>query len=327
MPVRADLEYAVEGATIRGWFYTPDTGSPPYPTVVLQHGFSAVKEMHLDDYAEVFAAAGLACFVYDHPGFGASDPLPGTPRQEIDPWQQIRFVSHAITCAQSRDDVDPERIGLWGSSYGAANAYVTAAIDRRVKAIVGQVPLVTGSLSFTQLIRIDQWSSTEEMFAADRLARLRGEPPAMVPVVDDDPLAPSALPTHDSYKWFTATAEKRAPSWRNEVTLRSLEYFRGYEPVDYIPKISPTPLLMVVAPGDRLVDGGLSLRAYEVAVAPKKLVMVDGGHFDAYTGAGFEVSSGAARDWFVQHLMEPARGMTVHHGGNAANRASRTRPD
>ena len=92
----------------------------------------------------------------------------------------------------------------------------------------------------------------------------------MVPVVDDDPMAPSALPTPDSYEWFTATAEKRAPSWRNEVTLRSLEYFRGYEPIDYVPKISPTPLLMVVAPGDRLVDGGLSLRAYEAAVAPEE---------------------------------------------------------
>ena len=304
MPTRADLEYTVEGATIRGWFYTPDTSSAPHPTVVLQHGFSAVKEMHLDDYAEVFAAAGLACVVYDHPGFGDSDPVPGTPRLEIDPWQQIRFVSHAITYAQSRDDVDSERIGLWGSSYGAANAYVTAAIDRRVKVIVGQVPLVTGSLSFTQLVRIDQWASTEEMFAADRLARLRGESPAMVPVVDEDPMAPSALPTPDSYKWFTATAEKRAPSWRNEVTLRSLEYFRGYEPIDYIPKISPTPLLMVVAPGDRLVDGGLSLRAYQAAVEPKKLVRVDGGHFEAYTGAGFEVSSGAARDWFVEHLID-----------------------
>jgi fermentation-respiration switch protein FrsA (DUF1100 family) len=301
---RADVEFSVEGTTIRGWFYTPDTGGAPYPTVVLQHGFSAVKEMHLDDYAEVFAAAGLACLVYDHPGFGASDPVAGTPPLEIDPWQQIRFVSHAITYAQSRGDVDSGRIGLWGSSYGAANAYVTAAIDRRVKAIVGQVPLVTGSLSFTQLVRIDQWAATEEMFAADRLARLRGEAPAMVPVVDDDPMAPSALPTPDSHAWFTATAEKRAPGWRNEVTLRSLEYFRGYEPIDYVPKISPTPLLMVVAPGDRLVDGGLSLRAYAAAVEPKRLVLVDGGHFDAYTGTGFEISSAAARDWFVAHLID-----------------------
>jgi hypothetical protein len=58
------------------------------------------------------------------------------------------------------------------------------------------------------------------------------------------------------------------------------------------------------APGDRLVDGGLSLRAYERAVHPKKLVTVEGGHFDAYTGAGFEISSGAARDWFVEHLID-----------------------
>ena len=69
---------------------------------------------------------------------------PGKPRQEIDPWEQIRHISHAITYAQSRDDVDPARIGLWGSSYGAANAYVTAAIDRRVKAVCGQVPLISG---------------------------------------------------------------------------------------------------------------------------------------------------------------------------------------
>src|SRR3954452_19337924 len=126
MSTRADVEYTVEGATIRGWFYTPDASNPPYPTVVVQHGFSAVKEMHLDDYAEVFAAAGLACVVYDHPGFGDSDPVPGTPRLEIDPWQQIRFVSHAITYAQSRDDVNSGRIGLWGSSYGAARRTPTS---------------------------------------------------------------------------------------------------------------------------------------------------------------------------------------------------------
>src|SRR4051794_41276619 len=114
--------------------------------------------MHLDDYAEVFAAAGLACLVYDHPGFGASDPVSGTPRLEIDPWQQIRFLSHAITYAQSREDVDAGRIGIWGSSYGAANAYVTAAIDRRGKGVVGEGPPVPGAPSFTPPLRIHQWA-------------------------------------------------------------------------------------------------------------------------------------------------------------------------
>jgi hypothetical protein len=41
-------------------------------------------------------------------------------------------------------------------------------------------------------------------------------------------------------------------------------------------------------------------------VHPKKLVLVPGGHFDAYVGPGFEISSGAARDWFVEHLLTAA---------------------
>ncbi|HEX4109341.1 MAG TPA: alpha/beta hydrolase [Solirubrobacteraceae bacterium] len=300
--MREDVEFTVEGTTLRGWFYQCEREAP---CVVVQHGFSAVKEMHLDEYAEVFNAAGLACLVYDHPGFGASDAVPGTPRQEIDPWQQVRFIQHAITYAQSREEVDASRIGLWGSSYGGAHAYTTAAIDRRVKAVCGQVPLISGSRNFQALVRVDAWEPTYEMFSADRQARLRGEDPIVMPVVDADPLAPSALPTPDSYEFFTRAGAERAPAWRNEVTLRSLELFRGYEPGAYVPLISPTPLLMVVAPLDRLAPGEWACAAYETAAHPKKLVLVDGGHFDAYTGEGFKITSTAARDWFVEHLLTP----------------------
>ena len=60
----------------------------------MAHGFSAVKEMYLDSFAEVFAAAGLNVLVFDNRCFGASD---GEPRQEIDPWAQVRDYRHAIT--------------------------------------------------------------------------------------------------------------------------------------------------------------------------------------------------------------------------------------
>lgn len=302
---REDVEFRAQGATLRGWFYPGDdtAGGGLNACVVLQHGFAAVKEMWLDRYAEVFAAAGLSCLVYDHPGFGASDPVPGTPRQEIDPWQQIRFVQHAITYASGRPDVDAERIGLWGSSYAAAHAYVTAAIDRRVKAVVGQVPAISGSQHFRELVRIDHWAGMDAMFAAERQALAHGGQPTMIPVVAEDPFAVSALPTPDSYAWFTHTSAERAPAWRNEVTLMTMEYFRGYEPGKYLPLISPTPVLMVVAPNDRLAAGEIACAAYETAAPPKKLQLVPGGHFDAYTGPGFDISSGAARDWFVEHLL------------------------
>ncbi len=123
----------------------------------------------------------------------------------------------------------------------------------------------------------------------------------MVPVVDEDPLAASALPTADSWQWFTETGKARAPSWRNEVTLRSVEMFTEYEPVSYLPYISPTPLLLLVAVGDHLVPSELAIAAYDKAHEPKKLVILPGGHFDAYV-KGFEPSSTAARDWLAQHL-------------------------
>lgn len=303
---REDVEFTAQGTTLRGWFYPAAGEVGAAPCVVLQHGFSAVKEMWLDRYAEVFQAAGLTALVYDHPGFGASDAVPGTPRQEIDPWQQIRFIQHALTYAQSRPGVDAERIGLWGSSYGAAHAYVVAAIDRRVKAIVGQAPAISGSETFKQLVRIDNWAALDAAFAAERQALAGGAEPTLIPVVDPDPTAMSALPTPDSHQWFTRTADERAPAWRNEVTLLTMEFFRGYEPRAWIPMIAPTPLLMIVSPLDRLASGQLATQAYETASHPKKLQLVAGGHFDAYTGPGFEVTSAAARDWFVEHLQAKA---------------------
>lgn len=237
---REDIEFTAQGATLRGWFYPPEDVSEPAPCVVLQHGFSGVKEMSLDSFAELFQAAGFSCLVYDHPGFGASEPLPGTPRLEIDPWQQVRCIQHAISYAQSRDEVDADRIGLWGSSYGGGHALVVAATDRRVKAVVSQIPFISGSQTFKELIRIDNWAALDAAFAGERQARFAGAEPTTLPVVDPDPTVSSALPTRDAYGWFT-TAEKSAPAWRNEVTFLSLEFLRAYEPASWIHLIAPTP--------------------------------------------------------------------------------------
>jgi fermentation-respiration switch protein FrsA (DUF1100 family) len=294
---RRDIEFDAEGVTLRGWFYPADGATGAAPTIVMAHGFSAVKEMYLDAFAEVFAAAGLNALVFDNRNLGASD---GEPRQEIDPWAQIRDYRHAITYAGTLSEVD-DRIGVWGSSYSGGHVLVVAAIDRRVRAVVCQVPMVSGHDNFRALVRADLIAGLREAFNADRAARFAGDPPATVPVVAEDPTAPCALPTRDSWEWFSETGKTRATAWRNEVTLRSVEMFGEYEPISYLPYISPTPLLMLPAVGDHLTPCDLAVAAYERAREPKKLIILPGGHFDAYV-KGFDDSSGAARDWFVQHL-------------------------
>jgi len=295
---RRDIAFDAEGVTLRGWFYLAEGASGPAATVVMAHGFSAVKEMYLDSFAEVFAAAGLNALVFDNRNFGASD---GEPRQEIDPWAQVRDYRHAITYAGTLTEVDPKRIGIWGSSYSGGHVLVVGAIDRRVKAVVSQVPLISGRANIRALVRADLIAGFRQMFDADRLARFQGQPPAMVPVVDKDPMAASALPTPDSWEWFSQTGETRAPSWRNEVTLRTVEMLGEYEPGIYLPYISPTPLLLLVAEGDHLTPSEFAIAAFDEAHQPKELVIMPGGHFDAYT-KGFEASSGPARDWFLRHL-------------------------
>lgn len=151
--MRKDIEFKAEdGITLRGWHYLPDGGSAKYPTIVMAHGFSAVKEMYLDRFAEAFVEAGLASVVFDNRNFGASD---GEPRQEIDPWAQIRDYRDAITHAAELPDTDADRIGIWGSSYSGAHVLVVGAIDRRVKCVVSQVPLISGHANTRRLIRAD----------------------------------------------------------------------------------------------------------------------------------------------------------------------------
>jgi fermentation-respiration switch protein FrsA (DUF1100 family) len=297
--MRKDIQFKTEdGVTLRGWHYLPDGRRGKVPTIVMAHGFSAVKEMYLDRFAEAFAAAGLGSVVFDNRNFGASD---GEPRQEIDPWRQVRDYRDAITYAETVEETDADRIGIWGSSYSGGHVLVVGAIDRRVKCVVAQVPLASGHGNARRLIRADYLGSVQKLFEDDRRARMAGGAPGMIPVVAEDPAAPSALPTPDSWTWFTETGKSRAPSWKNEVTLRSVEMFTEYEPGSYASFISPTPLLMVVALGDVLTVADLALAAYETALEPKRLVTLSGAHFDAYV-KDFDSASKPAVEWFSQHL-------------------------
>ena len=298
--MRRNIEFKTEdGVTLRGWFYPGEGAAGAAPTIIMAHGFSATKEMYLDKFAEVFSEAGLNALVYDNRNLGESD---GEPRQHIDPWEQISDYRDAITYAGGLAEVDENRIGIWGSSYSGGHTIVVGAMDRRVKCVVSQVPLISGLRNVKRLIRSDIIPAVRANFDADRASRYAGNPPARIPVVGENPGDPCALPTDDSRQFFLETSKTLAPSWRNEVTLHSVELFTEYEPGWYIRNICPTPFMLVLAVGDTLVPVEIACEAYEQALEPKKLVLVPGAHFEAYVSPAFEISSAEQRDWFVKHL-------------------------
>ncbi|WP_342363037.1 alpha/beta hydrolase [Terrarubrum flagellatum] len=295
--MRSDISFSSDGATLRGWLFRPEqTGKRP--AIVMAHGFSATKEMGLEPFAESFCAAGFVVIVYDHRNLGASD---GAPRGEIDPWAQIRGYRDAITFAQALDCVDSARIGVWGSSYSGGHVIVVAAIDRRVGCVVANAPIISGSLSLAELMPKEIGPTVRAQCDADRLARFRGEKPTMIPVVATAPGGLCALPTSDSADFFLDLA-RRAPNWRNEVTLRSAEMIAEYEPGDYIHRVAPTPLMITVATRDALLPTKLTLEAFDRASSPKKLLKFECGHFDAYREPLLTPNCKAQRDWFLEHL-------------------------
>lgn len=293
---REDVAFDAAGTTLRGWLYRPAPVGGPSPAIVMAHGFSALKEMYLDRFAEAFAAAGFVSLLFDQRNFGASD---GAPRQEINPWQQIEDFRHAITYASGLPGIDSSRVGIWGTSYSGGHALVVAATDRRVKCAVAQVPTISGHASGLRRVPASRVPQLTAAFAEDRARRMQGDPPAMRRVVGAAEEHP-VFSAPDAVDWFLEAA-KSAPAWKNEVTLRTLEWARAYEPGAHIAHISPTPLLVICALNDTITDTDLQLAAYNRALEPKKLVLLPGGHFDPYVN-GFAESSRAAIEWFTAHL-------------------------
>ncbi len=300
----ADVEFDAEGATLRGWLYRPQPGAPAAPVVVMAHGYNCLKELYLDKYAEAVAAAGHVVLAYDHRNFGDSD---GEPRQELDPWVQVRDYRHAITFAQTLDGVDPERVGIWGSSYAGGHVLVVAAIDRRVGCVVSQVPTISGWEATLRRIPPQALPEQRRAWDADRLERFRGGPPKIVPMVVDPSAGGAAShASSDAWEFFTGRGARdddqwRFRKWRNEITLRSLELYSEYEPGSFIERIAPTPLLMVVGDRDVVCPTDLALAAFNRAGEPKRLELYPGGHFSAYTDQ-FERAAAAAAAWFAEHL-------------------------
>jgi acetyl esterase/lipase len=235
--------------------------------------------------------------LFDYRYQGASQ---GEPRGQIFPWEQIEDFRNAITFASMEPEADPERIGIFGSSYSGGHVICIGALDRRVKCVASQVPLIDGWANAQAINTRVNLAGFLKYLQADRVERYKTGKVSYLPVVAADNNA--VLNTSDSYQWFTETAKAMAPRWENRVTVESLEKFIEYTPGVFLPRISPTPFLMMVSENDILTPTDIAVSAFETAREPKKLVILPGGHFDAYV-KGFPISSGNATAWFKQHLL------------------------
>ncbi|MDR6972892.1 fermentation-respiration switch protein FrsA (DUF1100 family) [Leifsonia shinshuensis] len=287
------------GVSLHAWVLHRRDLPADSPAVTVAHGFGGLAEGGLMHYAERFADAGFVSIIHDHRTFGRSG---GWPRQDIDPWQQILDWRLVITYLQQLPDVDPDRIGLFGSSYGGGHALVLAGSDRRIKAVVAQVPTISG---YEQGLRRnptpEATQALRDRFIADERARLRGEEPARQLLVTTDPDVPSVYKDPGMIEYEEQFPMDDLGRFDHKITLRSTLKAQMYDPGVWVERIAPTPLLMICGTQDTMTPTDLQRAAFERAGEPKRLITFEGGHFGGYVDH-FETAGGGAAAWFTEYL-------------------------
>ncbi len=294
--MRKAITFTSAGVPCAGYFYRPE-GKAPAPGIVMSHGFSAVKEMGLEAFAERFCAAGFAVLLFDYRCLGESG---GAERGRIIPVEQHDDLRAAIGWISAQDGVDATRIGVWGTSYSGAHALFVGAFDPRIKAIVAQAPAIDVAGSFASLMGREGFAGVLGMLADDHARRNAGQASAPIPIVAPAG-EPCVFPTPDSYAWFMESS----PGTRaiNRTTLESVARAAEYNSAIAIELIAPKPLLVIAGEKDSLIPIQQVRDAVARAGEPKRLEIHSCGHFDFYPGRAFhDRAAKAATEWFVQHL-------------------------
>ncbi|MBE1494062.1 pimeloyl-ACP methyl ester carboxylesterase/effector-binding domain-containing protein [Amycolatopsis lexingtonensis] len=280
------VSFVVAGVRCAADLYWPPGDARPVPCVVMAHGGSGTKRLGLPDYANRFAARGMAVLVFDYRHFGDSD---GSPRQVIDVREQREDYRAAVAHARTLPGIDPDRIALWGTSLSGGHVLAVAADDPAIAAVVAQVPVIDGwrrGRTLAQRLHRDVVELTLRFTVAagrDLIRWWRGEPPYLVPVVDE-PGRVAVFVESRAGEVFSALGGE-ATGWRNAIAPRFVfalpRYRRGTA------ERLAMPLLMCLADHD--LEASSRFAARIAAKAPLAEVRhYPAGHFDVYLPPWFD---------------------------------------
>src|ERR671910_3582409 len=162
------ISYYSDGLKLSGILSKPDNSQGKrLPGVVLVPGFMSTADAFFPGFADEFTAAGFVSLTMDFRGFGESEGVRG----EVIPYLQIYDASNAISCLQSRPEVNPDKIAILGVSLGGGEVAYIAARDRRVKAGASMGLVGDGVRRMRKFRTEEQWQTLMQKVQEDRINR------------------------------------------------------------------------------------------------------------------------------------------------------------
>jgi pimeloyl-ACP methyl ester carboxylesterase len=214
--------------------------------------------------AEQLTAWGYVTMRFDFRGCGESEGEHG----KILCLDQVADTSNALTYLSSLPEVDPQRIALVGSSFGAAVAIYTGGADPRVAAVISSGGWGDGARKFRRQHPTPQaWSRFTNMLEEGRRYRERTGKSLMVPRFDIVPIPEGLRRNMSAGSIMEFPAE----------TAQSMYDFRAD---DMVAKISPRPLLLLHSANDSVTPTQESIELFQRAKQPAELYLLsDVDHF------------------------------------------------
>ena len=252
------VTFKSDGLNIAGVVRVPEgvAAGERRPAFLVLHGFgSNMTSRNVQQPCTMLEKLGYVTLRFDMRGCGQSEGEKG----RVICLEQVTDTRNALSFLAEHKQVDPSRIALLGSSFGAAVSVYTGGVDPRVAAVISSGGWGDGERKFRgQHPTPEAWAKFTAMLEEGKRHRARAGQSLMVPRYDIVPI-PEHLRTHvvpGSIQMFPAE------------TAQSMFDFRAD---DVVGKIAPRPLLLLHSSTDSVTPTEQSIEMFRRAGQPTDL--------------------------------------------------------